>query len=50
MGDECDWFDSRIYDVNFDEFGERVIFGCSDCGKCLIFVGEMGLGWVFYFE
>ena len=42
----CDW----IYDMNFDEFGERVIFGRSDCEKCLIFVGKMGLEWVFCFE
>ena len=32
---------------DFDGFGERVIFGWLDCGKCLIFVGEMGLGWYF---
>ena len=37
--------DVWIYDVNFDGFGERVIFWWLDCGKCLIFVGEMGLGW-----
>ena len=36
-----------IYDVNFDGFGERVIFGWLDCWKCLIFVGEMGLEWYF---
>lgn len=42
--------DVWIYDVNFDEFGERVIFRWLDCGKCSIFVGEMGFVGVFYFE
>ena len=55
MGDECEMGlvtrviglmidDVWIGDVNFDGFGERVIFGWSDCGKCLIFVGWNGAG------
>ena len=44
------WVWDGIGNVGFDEFGERVLFRCSDCRKCLIFVGWNGVGGSVIFE